>query len=440
MAATAPPSYLLLGEHSLVTLPPSRVGAELFVNGVRLPQRDLRNHMPFITDVQAGRVEVDTHDWVGCLRFTSADGALDHSVYVFPSKLAEDPDEAFSLLGRMVDQLPAEAATLGFPTELVPLMEGLQVQPPALGDVQQIAWKAWQLLHAWRQMPKWTQGRQRRVVRGGLVPDRVDWHQTLEHWGRGGFPEHVASDLPQTTSPPGGDALRELWQGIEELAGSLTGGEELAARARAVWSTLPPPGFSSAGPDRISLAARRLREQLQVLGRQTTQRPSGHASMPALYELWVQVGLLRALDATDGRFRRREDGLFEGTFRGPGVNVTLNPRFGFRGVGQGQQHLMPDILVVFDSGDALVADVKYRALHRLPTEQGRELNRQMLTYMGLSHAATGVVLWPALPGEPDREEPLPGGRARLLRLRCHPADSPGTFQQRLAALHFPGVS
>lgn len=400
--------------------------------------------MPFVTDIQAGHVEVNTYDWVGRLHFTSEDRTLEHIVHVFPSKLAPAPEEAFALLGRMVDQLPQQAASLGFPTELVPGVAGLQVRPPELGDVQRIAQKAWQLVQVWRQMPGWTPGRQLRVVRGGLVPDRVDWNLTLEHWGRGGFPEHVASDLPQAAVPAGGEALRVLWRDIEELAGSLVGGDALASRARAVRATLPPSRDSGAGSavgrDQLSRTAQALAQQVRDMGRQAVRWPSGHASMPALYELWAQVGLLRALDATVGSVQRTGDGLYAGSFRGPGVTVTLNPRLGFRGVGQGQQRLMPDILAVFDSGAALVADVKYRALHRLPTEQGRELNRQLLTYMGLSHAATGMVLWPAPSEEPFREEPLPGGRARLLRLRCHPADPPGTLRQRLAALHLPGVS
>ena len=55
-------------------------------------------------------------------------------------------------------------------------------------------------------------------------------------------------------------------------------------------------------------------------------------------------------------------------------------------------------------------------------------------------AATGLVLWPAPHGEAFRETPLPGNRARLLRLRCHPLDAPGVFADRLRALNLPGVA
>ena len=162
--------------------------------------------------------------------------------------------------------------------------------------------------------------------------------------------------------------------------------------------------------------------------------------MPDMYELWTQVTFLEALGAQEGEFGRTADGRYVGTFRGPAVTVTLNPRLGFQGVGQGVQQAEPDILAVFDSGEAVVVDVKYRQLHRLPTEQSREVNRPLLTYMGLTHAATGLVLWPAPQGEESRSEPLPGNRARLARIRCHPLDPPGALLKRLHTLNLSGAA
>lgn len=396
--------------------------------------------MPSITAQNATHVTVDVHDWVGRLHFTSTDGRVDETTHVFPAKLAPEPREAFVALGRMVDSLPELTADLGYPTHLVPITEGLHVQPLELADVEGIALGAWRLTEAWRRSPRWSGGTQRRVVRGGAVPDRVDWQLTLDHWERGGFPDHVARDLPHPTQPAGLAALRNLWGAVTVMAAELSGGENLTTRAQAVLNRLPEVAVVEAsGQDPISREARGLLERLSGLRRQARDLPSGHVRMPDLYELWVQASLLRALGATDGTFVQDAGGLYTGTFRGPGVTVTLNPRLGFRGVGQGHQQLMPDLLAVFEDGSALVADVKYRALDRLPTEQIREVNRQLLGYMGLTHAATGLVLWPAPGGEAVRETPLPGGRARLLRVRCHPLDPPGALLERLHDLNLPGV-
>ena len=427
----------LVGEHARLTLPVGSAG--LLVNGSCLEWRAPANDRPFIVGESVEGTVVDTHDWVGRLQFGRDDGALSYAVDVYPSKLSREPAEAFTFLGRMVDDLPRDASDLGFPTDLVPRVDGLSVQPLRLEDVERIAKRAWALQLEWRRRPRWTRGRPRRVVRGGSVPDRVDWALTFDHWGRGGFPEHVASDLPVTVLPPGAAALRALWLELERQAQTLPEGEPLARRMRAARAHLPPEE-PDPSQDPVSGSAHALLEHLRVMGRRSRSRPAGSASMPALYEVWAQLAVLRAQKATQGSFRRTAAGLFEGTFHGPGVTVTLNPRLGFRGVGQGQQQVMPDLLAVFDSGSAVVMDVKYRALNHVPTEQGRELNRQMLTYMGLLHAVTGVVLWPAPEHEPVREEPLPGGRARLLRLRCHPADPPAAFTQRLSALHLPGVT
>ncbi len=115
----------------------------------------------------------------------------------------------------------------------------------------------------------------------------------------------------------------------------------------------------------------------------------------------------------------------------------------------------------------VVADVKYRPLDRLSSDHQREVNDQLLRYMGLTHAATGLVLWPGSDpeGEPDpdsapasdlhlaggpspatdrRVSVLPGGRARLVRLRLHPLDPPDQLRDDLRDLgllpHEPSIS
>ena len=411
------------------------------VNGQVVSPENRVQDTPFIVGQDHQTVTVDVHDWVGRLHFTSTDGHVDEVRHVFPAKIDPDPRTAFTALGRMVDALPDLTAPLGYPTHLVPVTAGLQTQSLCLEDVEAVALDSWRLTQAWRRMPRWTRGSSPRVVRGGAVPDRVDWELSLDHWGRGGFPDHVARDLTAATLPAGLQALRVLWKAVADTAAALPGGESLAARSWTALDHLPvstEPAREDRGP--VSRGARALLWRLETLRRQATALPSGHVRMPDLYELWAQASLLRALGATDGRFVPGEQGLYTGTFRGPGVTVTLNPRLGFRGVGQGFQQLMPDLLAVFDAGPALVADVKYRPVDRLSTEQIREVNRQLLGYMGLTHAQTGVVVWPAPAGEPFREDPLPGGRARLLRLRCHPLDPPGALLVRLRHLNLPGVA
>lgn len=432
-----------MAEHTCVTLPVPGPGGLLLVNGQLVPRAGNVHTTPFIEAWSGTEVSVNVHDWVGRLHFTSTDGQVDEAVHVFPAKLAPEPETAFAALRRMVDRLPDLTDRLSYPTGLVPVTGGLQGQPLQLADVEQVALEAWRLTRAWHRAPRWTQGAPRRVVRGGGVPDRVDWPLTLDHWGRGGFPDHVARDLPHLTLPEGLRHLRDLWGAVAASADGLRGGEALAARARAALGGLPElarTGPAEQGQGPTSRAARALLDRLERVRRQATDLPLGHVRIPDLYEVWVQATVLHALGATDGTFEQSSQGLYVGTFRGPGVTVTLNPRLGFRGVGQSQQHLMPDLLAVFSTGDALIADVKYRPLDRLPTEQAREVNRQLLAYMGLAHAATGLVLWPAPLKEPFREEPLPGGRARLLRLRCHPLDPPGTLAAAFRALNLPGVS
>ena len=362
--------------------------------------------------------------------------------HVFPAKIDPDPRTAFTALGWMVGAPPDLTAPLGYPTHLVPVTAGIQTQPLCLSDVEAVAVDSWRLTQLLAAHAAVDAGSSQRVVRGGAVPDpgRLGT-EALTHWGGAAFRTDAARDLTQATLPAGLPALRALWTAVAETAATLPGGESLAARA---WTVLghPPASAAPAREDqgRLPRSARALLVRLETLRRQATALPSGHVRMPDLYELWAQASLLRALGATDGRFVSDEQGRYTGTFRGPGSRSPSIPGLGFRGVGQGVQQLMPDLLAVFDAGPALVADVKYRPVDRLATEQIREVNRQLLGYMGLTHAQTGVVVWPAPAGEPFREDPLPGGRARLLRLRCHPLDPPGALLARLRHLDLPGVA
>lgn len=430
----------MVGEYARVTLPRAGASGLLLVNGQAVPGQTLRPVMPFIENGDEDQVTVNVHDWAGRLHFTGP-GGLDEVVLVAPTKLAQDPDTAFSALQGMADQLPEIAQRLGYPSELVPAVPDVFGPGLNLADLQGVAARAWKLTQAWQRQPHWTEGRQHRVVRGGTVPDRVDWALTFAEWSRGRFPDHVARDLPRAAAPAGLEALRTLWQALVSRADEQPGGEGLALTARRTLARLPVPTAAPAeNLDVITRAARSLLAHLDGIDRRVAPLPAGHACMPDLYELWVQVTVLSALGARSGHFTRNADGRYVGTFHGPGVTVTLNPRLGFQGVGQGVQHSEPDLLAVFETGQALVADVKYRALDRLATEQTREVNRQLLTYMGLMHAATGLVLWPAPQGEAFREAPLPSNRARLLRMRCHPLDAPGAFTDRLRALNLPGVA
>ncbi|UTA52389.1 hypothetical protein [Deinococcus radiodurans] len=177
--------------------------------------------------------------------------------------------------------------------------------------------------------------------------------------------------------------------------------------------------------------------------------------MAELYEFWAQMTLARVFGAVQGELSTTADGLYTGTLRSetgplhsdaepnetqPWATVSLNPRLMFSGIGSSSQTLQPDLLAVLGQGagsEVVVADVKYRPLDRLGTDHQREINDQLLRYMGLTHAATGLVLWPgsdpeadldgAAPPDPTTDRRLsilPGGRARLVRLRLHPLDPP----------------
>lgn len=418
-------------------MPIRTVGGPLLVNGTAVLRRSNSPVGPFIESADDEHLYVNVHDWVGALRFSNDSG--EQTVHVFPAKLAEEAQAAFEALARLVDDLPELTGHLGYPTDLVNSASDLRTQTLQLHDLVAAARQAWQLTRRWQRTPRLSGGSVRRVVRGGAVPDRIDWELTLDHWGQGGLPDHVARDLRDAKAPGGGAALRTLWETLADAAATVTGGSSLAIRSGALAMSLPLEKEASR-TDPVSRDAEELARRVQALRRRSVHLPAGHARMPDLYELWSQASMLRALGATDGQFVRDGSGRYTGTFQGPGVTVTVSPRLGFRGVGRAHEQLMPDLLAVFDTGVALVFDVKYRAVDRFSAEQQRAVNAQLLGYMGLTQAAVGIVLWPAPLDEPFFEGVLPGGRARLLRLRCHPFDPPGALKRRLYDLNLPGVT
>lgn len=147
--------------------------------------------------------------------------------------------------------------------------------------------------------------------------------------------------------------------------------------------------------------------------------------MAELYEFWAQMTLARVFGAVQGELSTTADGLYTGTLRSetgplhsdaepnetqPWATVSLNPRLMFSGIGSSSQTLQPDLLAVLGQGagsEVVVADVKYRPLDRLGTDHQREINDQLLRYMGLTHAATGLVLWPGSDPEADLDGAAP---------------------------------
>lgn len=446
-----------------------------------------QQRLPYIESYTPHGVQVRLTDWVGRLIFTTESdaGRVRHPVLVYPAKLHEQPERAFAALGRMADALPELGQTLNFPQGLLSATGNLNApggSGPAAPHLLELAGQAWHLWQLARRRPQLVQGHGRRVQSDGRVPDRIDWELTFDHWGRGGFPGHVARDLAPPWPPAATSALLDLWDALIAAAHRLPQSAERAPLlTRFAWAKAALPGGRMGGEaarplatrptaaalaDPLARQAARLTKQVRQWSPQASGIPEGHTRMAELYEIWALARLTQALGASSGEFGRDSTGLFTGTFRGNGVTVTLNPQLSFRGIGLGLQLLRPDLLAVFDDGRALVADVKYRPLDRLTAQQHREINDQLLRYMGLSHAATGLILWPgraeaARPassysagGEPEASPEsalphgprqaiqinlLPGERARMVRLRLHPDDPHGALPLHLQTLGFPGV-
>lgn len=451
-----------------------------------------RQRTPYIEQLTAAGVHIRLTDWVGRLpfRLIGERSVTEHEVTVYPAKLARDPEAAFAALGQMLVSVAEWERQLGLASpgeSAVGAVAGPPRRPEeAAAELRAVGEEAWKLAQTARRLPglltrfagkrERTSAGERRVA-GGQVPDRVDWSRTLELWGRGGFAQHVALDLPAPPLPVAAPALLELWSALIHAAQTLPEGpvrRDLLGRfdvARAALWRLGRVEGRERADDPVSRRARDLTERVHALTRQTPgstpgQRaaaaggaPRGSVRMAELYEFWAQLTLARALGAQEGEVTRTPDGTGQGTLRGqvPGHNgggeaqltVTLNPRLAFGGVGPASQTLQPDLLALLGegaSGQVLVADAKYRPLDRLSVEAQREINDQLLRYMGLLHAPTGLILWPGLGAEAGAERcrvsVLPGGRARLVRLRLHPADPPGQLAadlRRLGLLWGPEV-
>lgn len=436
------PNTIWAEEEGALFLPTRGAALSVELEGQGLTSYEDHARTPYVLDVSSSGVHVRLTDWVGRLTFqiTDSSGITEQPCLVYPSKLTRDPQEAFTALARLTDAFPHLTAGLGFPQELLPEENLAHRRPLPITALLPYASRARQLWQEARRMPRATLGHTRRVVHGGAVPDRVDWALTLDHWGLGGFPDHVARDLKPLPPPVATAALHDLWDTLIQAARLSYSPEAPEVMVRFQWAKqeLPErPTTEEGATDALTRAVEGLTAQVRRLVQQAQGLPQGWARMAALYELWVMLTFAQSLGATEGHFHRGTDGLYEGTLSGAGLTVTLNPQLSFRGTGYSQRFLRPDVLVLFQTGEALVADVKYRPVHRLPTEQQREIDDQVLRYMGLSHARTGLVLWPGRPQERVWQGQLPGGRAQLARLRVHPLDSP---EQRISDLRHLGLS
>lgn len=433
-------------EEGTVFLPTRGPALSVEVEGRGLASYEDGQRTPYILDLSPSGVHIRLTDWVGRLTFhvTEATGSVrPHTCLVSPSKLSPDSHEAFTALARLTDAFPHLTGSLHFPQELLPDQDLASRRPLPTTALLPYAARAWHLWQEARRLPRAALGHSRRIVHGGAVPDRVDWAMTLDHWGLGGFPDHVARDLRPLPPPIATAALHELWDVLIQAA-RLSGSPdapEVVRRFQWARGMLPEPQDSPAAPaDALTRAVQAMTVQVKGLVQQAQGLPQGWARMAGLYELWAMLTFAQTLGATEGDFQPVGEGLYEGLLHGEGLTVTLNPRLSFRGTAQTQRSLRPDILVLSGNGEALVADVKYRPLHRQRTDWQNSVDDQLLRYMGLSHARTGLVLWPAPAHLRCAPAELPGGRARLLRLRMHPLDTAEQRARDLQHLTFPGVN
>lgn len=433
-------------EEGDVFLPTRGPAISVEVEGRGLASYEDQQRTPYILDLSPSGVHIRLTDWVGRLTFhvTEAMGDITtHTCLVSPSKLAPDPQEAFTALARLTDSFPHLTGSLHFPQELLPNEHLANHRPLATTVLLPYAGRAWQLWQEARRLPRAALGHAHRIVQGGAVPDRVDWTMTLDHWGLGGYPDHVARDLRPLPPPIATAALHELWDVLIQAARLSSSFDAPKVLSRFQWAkgVLPElQGVQGRAPDALTQAVRAMTVQVRSLVQQAQGLPQGWARMAGLYELWAMLTFAHTIGATEGDFRPVAEGLYEGVLRGENLEVTLNPKLSFRGTGQTQRSLRPDILVLSDDGESLVADVKYRPLQRQRTDWQNNVDDQLLRYMGLSYARTGLVLWPAPAHQRCSEGALPGGRARLLRLRMHPLDTPEQRARDLQHLTFPGVT
>ncbi|MFC3859485.1 hypothetical protein ACFOPQ_01685 [Deinococcus antarcticus] len=448
LTTTAPSSTdtLWAEEESTIFLPTHSVAQSVSLGGRGLMSVEDRERTPYVLDFTPRGVSVRLTDWVGRLDFETEgpDGLTIHHCQVYPAKLHPDPYQAFTALGRMIDDLPQfKDHLLNFPTVRLPRSDLVRSRPLSISTLLSYAAQAQQLWQEARRQPRPSVGHHRRVTTGGAVPDRVDWSMTLEHWGQGGFPDHVARDLHQLPPPVATAAIRELWESLIAAAHLCveTQTRETLRKFQLALNTLPEPLAARAPEqDRLAVHARRLSGEVRSLAEEARGIPTGHTRMALLYEVWAMLAFCQALGVREGAFYRDEEGFYVGTLSGEGVSVQLNLNLDFTGVGPSQQKLRPDLLAIFNEQEAVVADVKYRPMHRLSTEQQRAINDQLLRYMGLTHARTGLVLWPGDGREYLWQGQIPGGRARLGRLRLNPLDPLHDFTSHLASFGLQGGS
>lgn len=414
------------------------------VEGQGLSTEENASRMPRLEEPVPGGIWIQLTDWVGHLTFSviETSGVTEHPCLIFPGKLSREREEAFTALARLTDTFPDLTLGLGFPQELLPNGDLNHRRPLPVTALLPYAGRAGQWWQEARRLPRASLGHTRRVVHGGAVPDRVEWDMTLDHWALGGFPDHIARDLNPLPPPTATAALHGLWDTLIQAAQLSYSPEApgICQRFEQAKDELPArPAADPVRPDALCAAVQADTFEVQRLVAQARGLPRGWTRMAALYELWAMLTFARILGATEGAFHQGRDGLYEGTLHGKDLTVQLNPKLSFHGNGARQRSVQPDILVLFESGEALVADVKYRPLHTVPTEDQGKLDGQVLRYMGLSHARTGLLLWPGRPGERVWRSELPGGRAQLARLRLHPLDSPEQQLADLKQLNLPGV-
>lgn len=430
-------------EEGAVFFPTRGAAHSVEVEGRGLSTYEDQNRTPYLLDISSTGVHIRLTDWVGCLHFevTDASGTQTHTCLVAPTKLAPDHPEAFRALARLTDAFPHLTTSLRFPQELMPAGD-LVSRPLPTPVLLTYAGRAGQLWQEARRQPRPSLGHTRRIVEGGVVPDRVDWAMTLDHWGEGGLPAHVARQLSALPPPQATAALHDLWYALIQAArlSSSPDAPSVLQRFHQARAALPLPVSSGAPDDALTRTVRRLSAEVRGLAQQASGVPQGWTRMASLYELWAMLTFASSLGVTEGSFGAAADGLYEGTLQGRGLTIHLNPKLSFRGTGAVQRSLRPDLLLLLPGGEALVADVKYRPLHRQPTEWRREVDDQLLRYMGLAHARSGLVLWPSSPQERLWQGDLPGGRAQLARLRLHPFDTPQQRVMDLQQLGLPGVT
>lgn len=429
---------------------------ELWLEGHNLmeaPQEEQNiegKRWPYVQRTEEGVVYVRLTDWVGKLNFEMEDdrGRSALSVMVFPRKLASDPERSFQALRAMSEEVAAFASNskLDFPQELA--AEFAQSQSPKLSEqvLDQLIAAAWKLWQEAKREPRMHRREQRVIDRSGSVPDRVDWEGTVELWAHGEFPSHVSRKLTPSGPPPCTEIMRRCWKMLLEASETGENTPEQTHRVRQCRAALadlpptPPTMRSKRTPQNNSplmQRARHLEELIAEMPQQGHGLPQGHTSMSALYETWSMTRILQALGATNGKFVQKDGDFYQGTFKEPNSKTTvylgIKQRFGMSDKSYTLRE--PDILVV-QGRHAFVAEVKYRPLDRLNSEEVSKINSQIVTYMGMNHARVGLVLWPGQDEQDGNAERLksgqmPHGRAFLGSLSLHPFDSLETLQRDL---------